>query len=665
MIKGKLAYWLIYRVPAIGIRYNNSRKRNHGVKKIKSWILLLWLNIQYYILRNKKIEDVIFSPDNERRIVAGSESSKSFLGTPEAIAERLGTFDVISFDIFDTLIFRKVKHPTDVFFLMQKKMQRINLKKLRVEAEENARKMRQEKYGDNEVEIGEIWGQLAETIGVTVNEGVQLEMESEMEVCYANPFWLEVISRLCDMKKRIIVCSDMYIKKNQICDLLKNCGYPEFEKYYISCEFRMSKCNGDLYTEIKKELGMDTNIIHIGDNEFSDVKQAKKHGFNTLFYNNVQNVGGVYRAKDMSYIVSSIYEGIVNPHLHNGLNNMSWEYEFGYIYGGLFVSGFCQYIHEYVRTHNINKVLFLARDGDIIKKAYERMYPEEKKQVEYTYWSRLVGVKLCAKYYMDLFFERMLYHKVNQNYSIFDIFETMELKWGIDRFIKYTEKNYTPESYFDTDALCEIVSFLYDNWAEVCLSYEKETVEAKKYYEKIIGDASRVAIVDVGWVGTGPLTLKKLIEDVWKFDCSVQGIVAGSCSAADTNHDATAIEFADGTISSYLFSANYNRDLWKIHNAAMGHNMIIELLLSSSQQSFRGFMKDYAGQYRFAEHVEDINAEEIQKGILDFVGELQNHPFADINISGRDAMAPVILLYKNKAYMNFIINKAKINPNIE
>ena len=74
---------------------------------------------------------------------------------------------------------------------------------------------------------------------------------------------------------------------------------------------------------------------------------------------------------------------MVNSHIHNGLHCYSREYEYGYIYGGLFVTGYCQFIHEYVKSHRIDKILFLARDGDVLSKAYEILYPEEEGKWEY------------------------------------------------------------------------------------------------------------------------------------------------------------------------------------------------------------------------------------------------------------------------------------------
>ena len=95
----------------------------------------------------------------------------------------------------------------------------------------------------------------------------------------------------------------------------------------------------------------------------------------------------------MSVIIGSIYRGIVNTHIHNGLYEYTREYEYGFIYGGLFVTGYCQFIHEYRKTHQIDKILFLARDGYILMKAYEKLYPNEAESVQYVYWSRLAAVK--------------------------------------------------------------------------------------------------------------------------------------------------------------------------------------------------------------------------------------------------------------------------------
>ena len=86
-----------------------------------------------------------------------------------------------------------------------------------------------------------------------------------------------------------------------------------------------------------------------------------------FYYPNVNRNALLYRSYDMSAVVGGAYRGIVNNKLYNGTEQSPMEYEYGYIYGGLFVLGYCNFIHTYAREHGIDKLLFLSRDGDIFK----------------------------------------------------------------------------------------------------------------------------------------------------------------------------------------------------------------------------------------------------------------------------------------------------------
>lgn len=93
--------------------------------------------------------------------------------------------------------------------------------------------------------------------------------------------------------------------------------------------------------------------------------------------------------------------------------------------------------------------------------------------------------------------------------------------------------------------------------------------------------------------------------------------------------------------------------------------MIVELLLSSTNKSFRGFTKGADGNYQFSSKQETIDADEIQTGILDFVVQYKEHPLHELRVSGRDAMAPILLLYQNEDYINSLLVKSGIRANIE
>lgn len=85
----------------------------------------------------------------------------------------------------------------------------------------------------------------------------------------------------------------------------------------------------------------------------------------------------------MSPVIGGAYRGIVNAHLYNGKDQYSMEYEYGFIYGGLFAAGYCHFIHTYCKLHQIKKILFLSRDGDILSR-YMTDYIRMKRRYMHT-----------------------------------------------------------------------------------------------------------------------------------------------------------------------------------------------------------------------------------------------------------------------------------------
>lgn len=661
---------LLNRVPGIKERYTIFRKKNNGKRKVLAWLYLVGLNAGYYLLRNKSIEyDSSLFPDHNKKVMIGSESSYfcKKMEEPSTLINKLQGYDVISFDVFDTLIFRKMEHPEDLFYVEQSILNYPNLKVLRKEAEHKSRERRYTENRDYEVDINEIWQTLSDMTGIDPKMGIETEWNIEKTYCYANPYFKNVVNELKEMGKTIIVCSDMYFGEQYIRELLTLNNYPEFDGYYISCDFRNSKNNGRLYAIIRNKYGKDMKYIHIGDNEYSDEKMARQNGFHSFFYPNVNEAGISYRANDMDPVIASVYAGIINSYLHCGINIKSPEFEFGFIYGGLFAVGYCQFIHEYVLNNSVEKILFFSRDGDILYKVYNLLYPDDIEKTEYVFWSRLASTKMSAKILKAHYLERMLFHKVGQNYRLKDIFDTMDLCEHEKQFyIKNKRKNYSPDTVFDDKICHEIVDFLDDNWETVCASYETELDRGKAYYKKIIGDATKVVTVDVGWVGSGAITLERIAKEIWGFNCDFSGLMAGSCAGNSQDYQATVMSISEGKLNCYMFSPSNNRDLWKKHDPTKGHNMLVELLLSSPSKSFRGFSKGMDGEeYSFSKTQENINAVEIQKGIFEFATMFKEHPLSYLKISGRDAAAPIFLLYNNPRYVDKLIEESMIRPNIE
>lgn len=486
---------------------------------------------------------------------------------------------------------------------------------------------------------------------------MQTEIDTEVRLCYANPVMLEVWKELIRRDKDIVVISDMYLPSAVLEEILHRNGYKGYKKLYVSCEYGKNKATGSLYKLVYEELG-NRRIIHVGDNPHSDVKMAKKYGFAVCPYENVNHNSILYRPYDMSYMIGSAYRGIVSNRLYNGMEACSMEYEYGFIYGGLFVLGYCEFIHKYCSAHDIDTLLFLSRDGDILKQVYDYLYPEE--DTKYVYWSRKAATVLMADEDRHDYFRRYIYHKVNQNYTIRDILSSMQLEFLCEELGSRQDDELTDKNGY------LLRRFIEARWDKVLASYADNNEAARAYYEDVLRDSHSAAAIDIGWAGSGAISLAHLVTDVWKIPCTITGIVAGTNTLGNSEPDASETFLQDGRLVAYLYSQRHNRDLLKKHDPNKDYNVFWELLLSSPTPQFVGFGRTLTfGRY-------DANQDgirSIQRGILDFVSDYRTH-FKDypymFNISGRDAYAPMLVAASyDEKYLKTMEKKFGLNVNVD
>lgn len=654
--------------------------------------------------------------------------------------KKIRDYDIISFDVFDTLIFRPMAQPTDVFYLIGEQTGIMDFKNIRVWNEWDARVKCYDKYGHREINLGDIWKNLEKDVGFPAAEGIKLEQNTEKKLCFANPFMLELYKRLTELNKKIIIVSDMYLSKDCIVSILENAGYKGAHKVYISNEYHKNKYEGKLYEEVIKdlygdntlkgkrkngEIGKDESIkgksknseikkdeslkgklkkgndlshkdgkpgknkngfsiVHIGDNPRSDWKMARQHGLDILPYQNVNKNILLYRPMDMSYLVGGAYRGIVSSHLYNGLHTYTMEYEYGYLYGGLFVLGYCNFIHDYCRTNQVDKLMFLSRDGDILQKAYHELFSGE--ETSYVYWSRKASVKLMADYDKHDYFRRFIYHKINQKYTLKEILHSMELEFLADElgdwkdiWAEWMKELKNADKFIDLKADDELTNkngyllrrFIEAKWDKVLNVYASQQKAAGEYYKEILKDCRKAAAVDIGWAGSGALSLSYLVDKAWNIPCEVVGIIAGTNTVHNAEPDASEAFLQSGKLVSYLYSQSHNRDLLKKHAPNKDYNVFWELLLSSPTPQFVGFDLDEneTVKLNFGKYDENQDGiKEIQKGILDFVRQYRDH-FKDFpymfRISGRDAYAPMLLAAShNEKYLKAIGKKFRLEINV-
>ena len=103
--------------------YRNERNFQHSLKDMLAQIsYILWLNIASLFVSHKDDAKIVTRP-----YLGGPESTLLRRADPYFLAKSLMEYDVISFDIFDTLILRPFQSPSDLFFFAGIKAQRFRI----------------------------------------------------------------------------------------------------------------------------------------------------------------------------------------------------------------------------------------------------------------------------------------------------------------------------------------------------------------------------------------------------------------------------------------------------------------------------------------------------------------------------------------------------------
>ena len=473
-------------------RYVNGNRARHKKFPFISWMYLLKLNLKYGFSK--------IGHKHERKAVlrekqTGSTAGDNGISFVTEIADKLCRSDVVSFDLFDTLIFRPFSVPSDIFYCVGESLNYPDFKTIRTEAEKTLREVKGAR-----LKIADIYDFIEDQTGIEAKLGCETEMAVEAELATPNPVMKKVWDIVKSRGKRIIVATDMYLPARFIKSLLEKNGFLGAEKIFVSSECGQGKHEGTMYEYIQQKMGTDS-ISHIGDNKISDVKKAKKHGIKAIEYRNVNLYGNMFRPKDMQQVTGSAYSGIINTRLYRGDMDYSPAYEYGYKYGGILLLGLCEHIHRLCRKAEADAVLFLSEGGYIVKKIYDEIYPEEC--CKYIYWSERAAVKLTAEEDYGNFIRYFVSEKVNNGLSVYDVMETIgiadwELPFALNE--ELTTKNQN-----------EIEQYLIRNKGKIVAAY-KGLREAAQSYMTAMLDKKRYLCVEFATLGNAGKLLEKFVS---------------------------------------------------------------------------------------------------------------------------------------------------------
>lgn len=651
--KKKLYDILIGKKPVIRrvyIKYKES-----GKSAAKKGFYLIRLYFHFYILGDKKLSH--FSKKREKLCCKSSESKLSLCEAPEVFAKRLCSFDAVSFDIFDTLIYRPFAHPADLFYIAGAEAEILNFPEIRQYSEKKAREKKLEKDGNTEINIDDIYDYMEQYAGSAFLRAKEKELKAEYDLCFANPYMKRVWDILREKGITVVVTSDMYLKRDFLEKLLQKNGFVGYSELFVSNEYGCSKNDGKLYEIVKNHFG-NINIAHIGDNNYSDYEKSKEHGFTPFKCKNPNTSGNPYRPNCFSAIIGSAYSGIVNAKYHCGLNEYPALYEYGYGYSGIFVLGYCEFIRKIQLETGADKVLFLARDGELLQKIYQKLYPYAN--TEYFLWSRLAATKLTFEENTLDFIRRFVYHKSSGVFSAGEILDQMDLS-------ELKDKCPLIDTIINIKNYGQLAEFITENKDKIIKLYEPLNTGGKKYFENKLKGCTKALAVDVGWAGSGAVAISDLCRK-WGIKTEIIGVNGGTNDSFSEQPDTSESLLQSGKLYSYCFSQRHNRDIYLSHDAASGHNMFFEMLLGSESPSLKGF--DVDGNPIFSENESD-NPETvalIHSGAEDFCEDwlkcFKEYPYM-MNISGNDAYAPFMYAVKDGGnYFSYALGKCSFNMGV-
>ncbi|MDO6709365.1 HAD-IA family hydrolase [Aliiglaciecola sp. 2_MG-2023] len=194
---------------------------------------------------------------------------------------------VVSLDLFDTLIFRKVSKPADIFSLAYTKvkdelllgLENKEFQELRVFAERKAKKQSFSK----EVTLEEIYDYMpfTESIKQTL---LKSELITEAEYSFLYQPMVKLAESLSQKGILVIFLSDMYLSKEQIQNtFLNNDEKIRQVPLFVSSEYRKNKSSGLLFKHVKQQLGLEySQWLHVGDNIKSDFELPKQVGLHAI-----------------------------------------------------------------------------------------------------------------------------------------------------------------------------------------------------------------------------------------------------------------------------------------------------------------------------------------------------------------------------------------------
>lgn len=303
------------------------------------------------------------------------------------LLDLIDAHDVISVDLFDTLVTRRTLFPADVYEIVDLRLKERGIvlddfPKRRLEAEKELCKS----TFPTLLEIDQYILRKYAVAGVQAETLAQTEWEADCGLAVPREELCGLLQAAHREGKPIYIVSDTFYTKAQLAALLERCGFTGYKDILASCEYRTGKTRRLFERLLEKIPGR--TCLHIGDSADSDIEGAEQCGLTACrLYSGLElfeKAGYLGLWEKIDSLSSRIQAGMLAAKLFNSpfqfeeperRLHVDAAYDVGYLFFGPVISGFVIWLRGEIQKQGLNNIWFGARDGYLIKKLYEQIDP--------------------------------------------------------------------------------------------------------------------------------------------------------------------------------------------------------------------------------------------------------------------------------------------------
>lgn len=307
----------------------------------------------------------------------------------ETLLKQIKCHEIISFDIFDTLISRKLIVAEDIFRMMARSLSKD-------EEDFCLARMHAEKYLSTKkvASIREIYEYLRD-IKIIASEEIEkmisLEIALEKKILVARKKMVEVLEYAIKCGKSVYLTSDMYLSRNILSDLLSDLGIKGYKDIIVSCEYGVDKSEG--LFNILKQVSNSDKILHIGNDLEADESAGQRYGIDTYRILSSEDMFEISAIRNMFTESKSLEDRLmIGAFIARAFNDPFMFYntqgkvlikhneDLGYLFIAPIICQFVEWLMNELSKKKYEYLLFISRDGYLVKEIYDLFTKKNKRQ---------------------------------------------------------------------------------------------------------------------------------------------------------------------------------------------------------------------------------------------------------------------------------------------